>query len=133
MTIGRCHCPECAARAAVLLLESGRAGMAATLLRDLPEAIREAVATARAEGVRDGRRTRSTRPGDRPTTGTASRPGRAKPAFQREAAELARHVERLGAERVAEVLRVDAADLESLLEGRVGVARSALERLRKSG
>ncbi len=33
--------------------------------------------------------------------------------------------------RAAEVLRVDAADLIPLLQGRVGVAKSALERLRK--
>ena len=33
-----CRCPECTARAAVLLLESGRPSMALRLLRDLPEA-----------------------------------------------------------------------------------------------
>ena len=43
------------------------------------------------------------------------------------------HVERLGAERVAAVLRVGAADLIPLLQGRVSVAKSALERLRKAG
>src|SRR3954447_17864133 len=129
----RCCCPECTARAAVLLLESGRASMALSLLRGLPEAIREAVAEARAEGVRDGRRTRPTKPPSKPTAGTASRPAATRPAFQRGAAELAIHVERLGAARVAEVLRVDAADLIPLLQGRVGVAKSALERLRKTG
>src|SRR4051812_39901693 len=128
----RCRCPECVARASVLLLESGRPSMALSLLRDLPEAIAEAKAEARAESVRDGRRTRPTRPSTRPTTGTASRPGRTRPAFQRSAAELAQHVVRLGPERVAEVLRVDAADLIPLLQGRVGVAKSALERLRRA-
>jgi hypothetical protein len=133
MTTGRCSCPECTARVAVLLLESGRTAMALSLLRGLPEAIAEAKAEARAEGVRDGRRTRPTRPPARPTTVTASRPGSTRPAFQRAAAELAQHVVRLGPERVAEVLRVDAADLIPLLQGRVGVAKSALERLRQAG
>jgi len=36
------------------------------------------------------------------------------------------------AERVAEVLRVDAADLIPLLQGGVSVTKSALERLRKA-
>ena len=133
MTASRCSCPECTARAAIVLLESGRTAMALSLLRGLPAAIAEAKAEARAEGVRDGRRTRPTRPSARPTTGTASRPGSTKPAFQRAAAELAQHVVRLGPERVAEVLQVDAADLIPLLQGRVGVAKSALERLRKVG
>src|SRR5690349_22243696 len=103
MTIGRCSCPECTARAAVLLLESGRTSMALSLLRGLPEALAEAKAEARAEGVRDGKRTRPTKPASRPTTVTASRPGGTRAAFQRAAAELALHVERLGAERVAAV------------------------------
>ena len=104
--------------------------MALRLLRGLPG---EAKAEARAEGVRDGRRTRPTRPSTRPTTETAPRPGSTRPAFQRTAAELAQHVVRLGPERVAEVLRVDAADLMPLLQGRVSVAKSALERLRRAG
>src|SRR3954469_262945 len=110
----RCRCPECVARAAVLLLESGRTAMVLSLLRGLPEAIREAVATAREAGVRDGRRTRPTRPSTRPTTGTAPRPCNTRAAFQRAPAERAQHVERLGAGRVAEVMRVDAADLPPL-------------------
>src|SRR5690349_6223851 len=112
----RCRCPECTARAAVLLLESGRTAMALRLLRGLPEAIRDALAAARAEGVRDGRRTRPTGPSTRSTTGTASRPSSTRPAFQRDAAELAIHVERLGAERVAEVLAVRPSDMPALLE-----------------
>src|SRR4051794_21335413 len=130
---GRCSCPECTARAAVLLLESGRVSMALSLLRGLPEALAEAKAEARTEGVRDGRRTRPTKPASRPATATASRPGTAKPGFRGVADELAGHVERLGAERVGEVLRVGAADLIPLLQGRVGVAKSALERLRRTG
>src|SRR4051794_7018354 len=85
----RWRCPECVARASVLLLESGRPSMALSLLRDLPEAIAEAKAEARAEGVRDGRRTRPTRPSTKPTTGTAPRPGSATPAFRGIADELA--------------------------------------------
>ena len=130
---GRCSCPECTAHAAVLLLESGRTAMALSLLRGLPEAIREAVAAARAEGVKDGRRTRPTKPAKRLTTVTASRPGTAKPAFRGVADELAGHVERLGAERVAEVLMLRPADLGPLLEGRVSVAKAGLLRLRKAG
>jgi hypothetical protein len=129
----RCRCPECTARAAVLLLESGRTSMALLQLKGLPEAIRAAVAAANEAGVRDGRRTRPTRPSTRSTAGSASRAATTRPAFQRAAAELAQHVERLGAERVAEVLRVDAADLIPLLQGRVAVAKSALERLRRAG
>ena len=129
----RCSCPECVARDALLLLESGRASMALSLLKGLPEAIRAAVAAANEAGVRDGRRTRPTRPSTRSTAGSASRAATTRPAFQRAAAELAQHVERLGAGRVAEVLRVDAVDLKHLLQGRVSVAKSALERLRRAG
>src|SRR3954462_9711504 len=98
MTAGRCSCPKCTAEAALALLETDRPAMALSLLRGLPEAIRDAVAEARAEGGRDGRRAR---PASRPTAVTASRPGTAKPAFRSIADELAKHVERLGAERVA--------------------------------
>jgi hypothetical protein len=138
-----CACPACRLEGAVSLLETGRIAPALRLLRELPGAIREAVAAARAEGVRDGRRTRPAKPPARPAKSlarpTASRPGPAsradasKPGFQRSAAELARHVERLGPERVAEMLRVDAADLAPLLEGRVGIAKAALDRLRRAG
>ena len=52
-------------------------------------------------------------------------------AFRRSAAELQGHVARLGAERVAEVLRMAVADLEPLLAGRVEMTRAGLRRLRK--
>jgi len=48
------------------------------------------------------------------------------------AEELRGHVGRLGAERVAEVLMVRIEDLGPLLEGRVGVARSAMAKLRRA-
>ena len=68
--------------------------------------------------------------------GTGPRPGRrspalpSAPAFDRMAEELRGHVARLGAERVAELLMVRPADLGPLLEGRVGVSRAALYKLR---
>ena len=46
--------------------------------------------------------------------------------------ELAAHVERLGRERVAELLRVGVDDLPALLDGRVGLPRTALKRLRQA-
>jgi hypothetical protein len=70
--------------------------------------------------------------------GTGPRPGRrspalpSAPAFDRTAEELRRHVGRLGAERVAELLMVRLDDLGPLLEGRVGVARSAMAKLRRA-
>ena len=109
---GRCACPACAASAAVLLLETDRPGMALSLMRGLPEAIETTVAAAHAAGVREGRGTRRLSRAD----------------------ELRRHVGRLGAARVAEVLGLERpADLGPLLEGRVTVARAALGRLRRAG
>ena len=53
------------------------------------------------------------------------------PAFSRTAAELQGHVARLGAGRVADVLRMAVADLEPMLAGRVAPTKAALQRLRK--
>jgi hypothetical protein len=53
------------------------------------------------------------------------------PAFSRTAIELQGYVVRLGAERVAEVLRMPVADLEPMLAGRVKMSRVGLQRLRK--
>ena len=70
--------------------------------------------------------------------GTGPRPGRrspalpSAPAFDRTAEELRGHVGRLGADRVAEVLMVRIEDLGPLLEGRVGVARSAMAKSRRT-
>jgi hypothetical protein len=46
---------------------------------------------------------------------------------------LREHVARLGADRVAELLGVRLDDLGSLLEGRAGVGRAALDRVRRAG
>jgi len=70
--------------------------------------------------------------------GTGPRPWRrspalpSAPAFDRTAEELRGHVGRLGADRVAELLMVRIEDLGPLLEGRVGVARSAMAKLRRA-
>ncbi len=53
------------------------------------------------------------------------------PAFSRTAIELQGHVVRLGAERVAEEMRMTVADLEPMLAGRVAPIKAALQRLRK--
>ena len=54
------------------------------------------------------------------------------PAFAFTAAQLRLQVERLGAQRVADVLRVTVAALEPLLAGRVEMTRAALRRLRQT-
>jgi hypothetical protein len=56
-----------------------------------------------------------------------------QPAFARVAAELAAHVEHLGADRVAAVLGVAVGDLGPMLEGRVAPPASALRKLREAG
>src|SRR5215217_5092081 len=50
------------------------------------------------------------------------------PIYARQAVELAEHISRLGADRVAEVLRVRLADLEMLLAGRVAVSKAGMKR-----
>jgi hypothetical protein len=44
---------------------------------------------------------------------------------------LAEHIGRLGADRVAEVLRVRLTDLEMLLTGRAAVSKVGMKRLRE--
>src|SRR3954463_3169149 len=90
-------------------------------------AAREAPAARAAVPVADGMK------------GTGPRPGRrspalpSAPAFDRTAEELRGHdVGRLGAERVAELLMVRLDDLGPLLEGRVGLAKSAMAKLRRA-
>jgi hypothetical protein len=66
----------------------------------------------------------------------ASRPDRRStpreraPAFTRTAVELSEHVALMGAERVAEVLRLRVGDLEPLLAGRAKPSAVGLQRLR---
>jgi hypothetical protein len=69
-----------------------------------------------------------------PTTrhpGRLPKLGERAPAFARKAVELNGHIAQLGAERVAEVLRVEVADLEPLLAGKVTLSRAALRILRR--
>ena len=59
------------------------------------------------------------------------KPNAPTPAFARTAVELSEHVANLGTEKVAEVLRVEVADLTPMLEGRVVPPTHSLPRLRK--
>jgi hypothetical protein len=54
------------------------------------------------------------------------------PAHARQAAEFHDHVQRLGADRVAAVLRVAVTDLEPMLAGRVKPSNNWLHRLRRT-
>src|SRR4051795_2986658 len=103
--------------------------------------IEDALTRAWMEGVEQGRAAarealaaRAAVPVAAGTKGTGPRPGRRSPApaFDHTAEELRKHVGRLGAERGAELLMVRLDDLEPLLEGRVGLARSAMAKLRRA-
>ena len=52
------------------------------------------------------------------------------PAFARTAAELRDHIDRLGAERVAAILRLSLEGLEPLLAGRAEPSKKMMRRLR---
>jgi hypothetical protein len=54
------------------------------------------------------------------------------PAFARTAAELQQHVERLGADKVADILGLRLEDLAPLLAGRVEPTPALLRRLRRA-
>src|SRR3954465_936929 len=103
--------------------------------------IEDALTRAWMEGVEQGRAAarealpaRAAVPVAAGTKGTGPRPGRRSPApaFDHTAEELRKHVGRLGAEWVAELLMVGIEDLGPPLEGRVGVARSAMAKLRRA-
>jgi hypothetical protein len=69
-----------------------------------------------------------------PTTnrpGRQPKPGERAPAFARTAVELSKHIAVLGADQVAEALRLGMADLEPLLAGRVEPTEAGLQRLRR--
>ena len=131
--LSRCRCPSCTARAALRLLETGRPLMARTLLREMIAAFETAEVLAAGEAARAAvKRSAGQKPARRRTPPERPRkPG--KGAFQRVAAELREHVGRLGADRVAELLCVTVRQLGPMLDGRVDVARSALERVRRAG
>ena len=131
--LSRCRCPSCTARAALRLLETGRPLMARTLLREMIAAFETAEVLAAGEAARAAVRGSAGRKPVRHRT-PAKRPRKpGKGAFWRVAAELREHVSRLGADRVAELLGVGLDDLGPLLDGRVEVAKGALERVRRAG
>jgi hypothetical protein len=107
--------------------------MAATLLREMIAAFETAEALAAGEAARAAvKRSAGQKPARRRTLPERPRkPG--KGAFRRVAEELREHVGRLGADRVAELLGVELDDLGPLLDGRLDVAKGALERVRRAG
>jgi hypothetical protein len=119
----RCGCPLCICADAILLLDRGRAGMAARLLADLPAAIGAAVEAAHAKGIEDGRMG-TRKPARKPTPASAPSPTRSHQALAKALAEG-----RLTIERVAELLRVGSREVEQIAAGKVGLARSAWRRL----
>jgi hypothetical protein len=122
----------CLAEGALALLGTGRPAMAGTLLEGLPDAVRVAVAEGYAAGVEHGL-AEARRSGRRAASADRFRRVPAPvPAFAKAAAELAGHVEHLGADRVAAVLGVTIDDLGPLLEGRVAPPAGGLRRLRET-
>jgi hypothetical protein len=132
-----------------LLLQKGRIGPALKLLEELPGAITGTAEAIYAEGCEMGRMAAaraaekaaqkaavSSGPGTAPGASKAPRRSLAghplpNPIYARQAVELAEHISRLGADRVAEVLRVRLADLEMLLAGRAAVSKVGMKRLRQ--
>jgi hypothetical protein len=131
---------------ATLLLRTGRIGPALKLLEELPGAITGTAEAIYAEGREMGRRSAaraakkpaaSSGPGTAPGVSKAPRRSLAghppsNPIYARQAVELAEHISRLGADRVAEVLRVRLADLEMLLAGWAAVSKTGMKRLRET-
>lgn len=141
-----CGCPVCAAQAAMVLLDTGRPGMAATLLRPLPEAIRAALGAAYENGVRNGRRPAAQppqRPAPRPAAQrraiprkplSPARAAAAAPSLPRkprphEMLDAALVAGRTTPERVAEVLGCRPGDVPAIAAGRVTLAPGAWSRL----
>ncbi len=126
------------AEAVTLLLETGRPGPALTLLRELPAAIRGTAEAIYAEGREMGRRA-AQRAAEKdaalsgpvaPASAPEAPQRPAIPAYARQAVELAGHIARLGADRVATVLGVRLVDLQPMLEGRVQPPKTGMRRLR---
>jgi hypothetical protein len=129
-----------------LLLKAGRIGPALKLLEELPGAVTGTAEAIYAEGREMGRAAAaraakkaaaSSGPSDAPEASRAPRRSLAghpppNPIYARQAVELAEHISRLGADRVAEVLRVRLADLEMLLTGRAAVSKTGMKRLRET-
>jgi hypothetical protein len=108
---------------AQLLLRTGRPAMALTVLDKLGDAITVAVESAHEIGLEQGRTGRQ-RPARKSAAASASSRSRLQLAL---AAALAEG--RITVERVAELLRVEPADVERIASGRVGLAPSAWKRL----
>jgi hypothetical protein len=104
-----------------LLLKAGRIGPALKLLEELPGAITGTAEAIYAEGREMGRMA-ATRAAEKATAPA--------PATMHAAIELAEHIARLGADRVAEVLSVRLVDLQAMLEGRVQPPKAGMRRLR---
>jgi hypothetical protein len=72
----RCRCPVCTADAALLLVETGRPGMALPLLRGLPGAIWAAIDATYHRGRADARRRQRPVTGAPPPPAQPPRPAR---------------------------------------------------------
>jgi hypothetical protein len=119
----RCGCPLCIWADATLLLDRGKTSMAARLLADLPAAIVAAVEAAHVKGVEEGRASRRS-PSRKPASASAPSPTRSHLVL---AAALAEG--RLTIERVAEMLKVGPREVEQIAAGKVGLSKSAWQRL----
>jgi hypothetical protein len=118
-----CGCALCVTMDVIILLDRGRPGMAARVLEGLPAAIVAAVEAAHAKGLQEGR-TGTRKPARKPGRTSAPSPTRSHQAL---AAALAEG--RLTIERVAELLRVGPREVEQIAAGRVGLSKSAWQRL----
>jgi hypothetical protein len=119
----RCGCPLCIAQAAALLLDRGKIGMAARVLEGLPAAIGAAVEAAHAKGLQEGRMG-TRKPARKPVSASAPSPTRSHQALVKALAEG-----RLTVERAAELLRVGTREVEQIAAGKVGLSKSAWQRL----
>jgi hypothetical protein len=119
----RCGCPLCIAQAAALLLDRGRVEMAARVLEGLPAAMVAAVEAAHLKGLEEGRMG-TRKPARKPASASALSPTRSHQAL---AAALAEG--RLTIERAAELLKVGTREVEQIAAGRVGLSKSAWQRL----
>jgi hypothetical protein len=119
----RCACPLCITMDAITLLDRGKVGMAARVLEGLPAAIAAAVEGAHLKGLQEGRM--GTRKPARKAT-SASAPSLTR-SHQALAAALAEG--RLTVERAAELLKVGTREVEQIAAGKVGLSKSAWQRL----
>jgi hypothetical protein len=127
----RYHCPLCITVDAALLLDRGKAGMAATLVRSLPAAIVVAVEASHAKGVEEGR-TGTRRPAKRPRA-TLQPAGPVPPALlgprHHEVLKRALAEGRITPERVVELLGVGTNDVVAIANERVGLSAGAWRKL----